>query len=92
MTPRLRTESEGVINVSSIITDGKIVGIRDTFSSSVLDVFTKISILRSQLIISEVHYELQIRGRGINRKFNDNLDIISIHMVNNVKELVNNII
>ena len=55
MTPRLRTESEGYINLPSIITDGKIVGIINTFSSSVVDVFTKRSFISSQFMISEVH-------------------------------------
>ena len=55
MTPRLWTELEGCINLPSIITDGKIVGIRDTFSSSVFDVFTRRSFISSQFMISEVH-------------------------------------
>ena len=33
MTPMLRTESEGSINLPSITTDVKIVGIQDTLSS-----------------------------------------------------------
>ena len=40
MSPTFRIESEGSINLTSIITDGKIVGIRDTLSSSVFDLFT----------------------------------------------------
>ena len=55
MTPRLRTESESCINLPSIITDEEIVGIRDTFSSSVVDVFTRRSFISSQFMISEVH-------------------------------------
>ena len=59
----LRTESEGSINLPPITTDGKIVGIRDTLSSSVFDVFTRRSFLSSQFIISEVHsmsYKLEV--------------------------------
>ena len=55
MTPRLRTESERSINLPSIITDGKIVGIRDIFNSSVFDVYIIRSFLRRQFIFSEVH-------------------------------------
>ena len=55
MTPRLRTESKGYINLPSIITDGKIVDIRDKFSSSVFDVFTRRSFISSQFMIPEVH-------------------------------------
>ena len=55
MIYRLRTESEGSTNLPSIITDEKIVGIRDTFSNSVFDVFTRRSFIRSQFIISELY-------------------------------------
>ena len=51
----LRTESVDSINLPSIITYGKIVGIRDTFGNSVVDVFTIISFLIIFFIISEVH-------------------------------------
>ena len=53
MTPRLWTESEGCINLPSIITDEKNVGIRDTFSSSVFDVFTRRLFISSKVTIHD---------------------------------------
>ena len=55
ITPRLQTEAEGCITLPSIITDGKLVYTLDTFSSSVLKVFTSGSFLRSQLMISDAY-------------------------------------
>ena len=56
MTPRLRTDSQCSINLPSITIDGTIVvGIRDTFSSLVLNLFTRRSFISSQVIFSEEH-------------------------------------
>ena len=51
----LRSKSERCINLPSIISDEKSVGICDTFSCSVSDLFTRRSFLRRQFIISEIH-------------------------------------
>ena len=55
ITPILRTEAEGCITLPSKITGGKLVFTLDIFSSSVLEVFTSRSFLRSQLMISDAH-------------------------------------
>ena len=43
-----------------MITGGQLVYTLDTFSSSVFEVFTSRSFLRSQLIISDAHSKLEL--------------------------------
>ena len=55
ITTRLRTETEGCLTLPSMITGEQLAYTLDTFSSSVFEVFTSRSFLRSQLMISDAH-------------------------------------
>ena len=74
ITPRLRTETEGCINLPSIITCGKLVYTLDTLSSSVFEVFTRRSFLFFKKQINDFRCTLQkfqVRVKLVNRNCNN---------------------